>query len=389
MNIIRNLKLSLAAIALASLAACGGGGGDTGTLRLALTDAPSIDYDAVYVTVEKVRVHQSATASESAGGWSEMTLSPAKRLNLLDLQNGVLEELGEVSLPAGTYTQLRLVLAENDATTPLANSVLPTGGTEVALKTPSGQQSGLKMKVNITILPGTMADFVIDFDAHKSVVSAGSSGQYILKPVLTVIPRLVSGVSGFVHLDLAALNFGTRVSVQRSDGTIVKATTPIVTTGEFVLAPVAEGNYTLVVTAPGRATAVITAVPVVRDAVTVINATTSRLNPPPTSSTGILGGTAPLDTLVRVLQPLTDGPTVEVAGAFVDGLGDYAYTVPVGPPQVAPYVALPGALVFAADAPVAGKYTLKASLTGFADQSVVLAPLTGGATITTPPIAFP
>ena len=52
----------------AGLAACGGGGGGTasgdGSLRVALTDAPSCGFDHVWVTIERVRVNQSSTASD-------------------------------------------------------------------------------------------------------------------------------------------------------------------------------------------------------------------------------------------------------------------------------------------------------------------------------------
>jgi len=94
----------------AVLAACGGGGGGdsagtpsagTGSLRVALTDAPSCGYDHVYITIEKVRVHQSSTAADADAGWTELALSPARRIDLLDLTNGVLEELGTMPLPAG------------------------------------------------------------------------------------------------------------------------------------------------------------------------------------------------------------------------------------------------------------------------------------------------
>lgn len=386
MKLFQNLKLALGGLLLAGLAACGGGGGgsaDSGTLRLALTDAPACGYDAVNVTIQKVRVHQSSSASDTDGGWAEVVLNPARRVDLLNLQNGVLEELGQTPLPAGKYTQLRLVLADNTGANPLANSVVLTSDkTEAALKTPSGQQSGVKTNINIDIAANQMADFVLDFDACKSVVVAGSSGQYLLKPVVSVIPRLVSGVAGFVDATLA--NGNTSLSLQQG-GVVIKATTPD-STGKFLLQPVAPGSYTLVLTAPGRTTAVVTNVAVVADTVTSVNASGTAFNPP-ASASGTVAGTAPLETLVRVLQPLTAGQTVEVAGRFVDNSGNYSYPLVVNAPLVAPFVAAPGVLVFVADTAAAGKYTLSASLNGVV-KTVVLAPLTSGATITTP-ITFP
>ena len=107
------------------LAACGGSDSDpvvtpaSGTVRIALTDIPACGYDEVNVTVDRVRVHQNGAASDNASGWSEVVLSPPKRINLLNLTNGVLEELGATQLPVGTYTLLRLVLTNN---TPTARS---------------------------------------------------------------------------------------------------------------------------------------------------------------------------------------------------------------------------------------------------------------------------
>ena len=173
-------------------AGAGGAGVAMGTLRLALTDAPACGVDKVFVTVDKVRVHQSSTSGESEAGWSEIVLAPAKRLDLLGLTNGVLAELGQKSLPAGKYQQLRLVLVENGSTAPFANAVVPTGSKdEVALSTPSADQSGLKIKTNIDVIANQTADFVIDFDACKSIVTTGNgnAAKYLLKPVLTVAAR--------------------------------------------------------------------------------------------------------------------------------------------------------------------------------------------------------
>lgn len=389
MKLVRNLKLSLGVLAVASLAACGGGGGaETGTLKLALTDAPACGYDSVNVTIEKVRVHQSTTASDTDSGWSEIVLSPALSVDLLALQNGALAELGQVTLPTGSYNQMRLVLADNNGATSPANWVkLSSDQSVVELKTPSGQQSGVKAKqFNIDIGANQLANFVIDFDACKSVVIAGNSGQYLLKPQLTVIPRLVSGVAGFVVPALATTGF-THLSLQQG-GVVVKATAPK-SNGAFMLQPVAPGSYTLVMTAPDRTTSVVTNVVVAAELVTSVNTALTALDPA-VSATAALAGTATpaveaLVPLVRVLQPLTAGPVIEVASRFVDiTTGNYGFnSLAVTAPLVAPYVALPGALVFAADSAAAGKYTLEASLTGFTTKTTVLTPLTGGAVTTT------
>lgn len=378
MTFLNTLKFAVPALAIAALAACGGGGGGStanGSLKVALTDAPACGYDQVNVTVQKVRVHQSSTANDNDAGWSEIVLATPKKIDLLGLNNGVLEELGQTPLPVGTYTQMRLILADSTNSAPFTNSVVPTGGTEVALKTPSGQQSGVKANVNITIAANQLADLVVDFDACKSVVTAGGSGNYLLKPVVTVVPRYVSAVVGYVDPTVAST---TTVSLQQS-GVVIKASAPD-SAGKVTL-PVAPGTYTLVSTAPGRTTQVVTGVTVAANLVTSLNASTTPLVPPP-SPTGTLSGTAALNTLVRALQPLTSG-VVEVTGRFVDGAsGAYSFTLPTAAPLVAPYAAAPALLVFTADTAAAGKYTLEATLNGVSTAKTP-ATLTAGATIVT------
>ncbi|MBW6494842.1 MAG: DUF4382 domain-containing protein, partial [Burkholderiaceae bacterium] len=337
-------------------------------------------------------------------GWGEIILTDdsgapmPKRFNLLALQNGVLADLGEARLPAGNYTQLRLVLAPNSGTDPMANSVVLSDDSELPLTTPSGQQSGLKLKTNITVLADQVADFLIDFDAHKSiqVVKAGASGKYMLRPVIRVMPTYHSaGVAGFLAPTLVE-SCGQCVTLQK-DGVVVQHTTPN-SDGRFVLATSAGDGYTLVVTVPGHATAVVTGVPISAGTLTEVNASGNAINPPPSDS-GTLDGAVtfqgsgdPLPTIVpavgasvRVLQDLTAGPTIEVASGWVsDPEGLYGYQVPVGATQIAPYALLPAPLVFAPDATGAGFYSLVASLDGFADQPADLATkLTAGLIITT------
>jgi hypothetical protein len=367
-----DIALACASLLLLGVAACGGGGGiggtgrpDMGTMRVSMTDAPSCGYEQVNVTVEKVRVHRSATAAETDGGWSEVVINPARRVDLLTLTNGVLVELGQTELPAGRYSQLRLVLAENSPAAPLANSVLPEGGVETPLDTPSGQQSGLKLNVGLDVPANRVLDVVIDFDACKSVVKRGNSGRYNLKPVIAVTPLLGDAglrVVGYVEPAIGLPN--TQVSVQ-SAGVPVKATVPD-TNGRFDLYPVPEGSYDLVVAAGGRVTAVMTGVPVTPTAHTIVSspAVPIALAAAASAPRAISGTVTPASATVRATQALTGGPTIEVAAATVDAdTGAFAFSLPVSAAVKTGYVANPVSITWTPDAPAtAGKYTVEAAL---------------------------
>lgn len=359
----------------AIVAACGGGGGSdsgTGTMRLSLTDAPTCGYDNVFVTVEKVRVHQSGSAGPSDSGWSEVVLATPKRVDLLTLTNGTLEPLGATQLPAGTYTQMRLVLGStpppNLPPGTLANAIKPTSGTLTALTTPSALQSGLKMNVKLTVNPDTVADFAIDFDACKSFVRAGNSGQYHLKPVLSVIPIVSSKIVGFVAPAMAASGVATSVSAQ-VDGVPVRATPPD-PTGRFELFPIRTGTYDLVVTSTGRVNAVMTGVPVTAAGATTVSSETVRIDPPASAASAVVSGAVTgggnLDRQVRAIQALTSGTWMEVGYASPDATtGAYSMRLTTGAPAGVAYAINPPSITFASDLPRAGAYRIEGSSPGY------------------------
>lgn len=387
MKTLRIAGASLVASVLIA-AGCGGGGGiggtgqDAGTMRVSISDAPACGYDSVNVTIERVRVNKSPTAGDDEAGWSEVVLSPARRIDLLTLTNGVLEDLGQTSLPAGRYTQLRLVLAANDAAHPLANSVVPTGGLETALDTPSAEQTGLKLNLDVDVPAGKVVDVALDFDACRSVVRLGNSGRYNLKPVLsatTVLSDAGQRVVGYVDPSLAIT--GTTVSVQ-SAGIVVKATAPD-TTGKFVLYPVPIGSYDLVVSAAGHVTAVTTGVPVTLAAYTYVASAALPIAPSISTPADrqVTGTVTPASATVRALQTFGGNITVEVRSGIVDGLnGSFQLMLPNGAPVSSPYAADPLLLNFIADAGAAGRYSVEATSSGTSkaqavDTSAPVAPL--------------
>jgi len=374
------LKVAAAALGLVALAACGSGGGGSsgtadvgsGTLSVALTDAAACGFDKVNITVSGVRVHQSESAGTSAAGWSDIEINPPRRINLLDLMNGVLEELGQTPLPAGKYTQIRLVLDRNFFG-PLTNSVVPTGGAEQPLDTPSAVQSGIKLNHPFTVQGSQTTDLVIDFDACRSIVKRGN-GTYGLKPVMRVMPRTLTGIVGTVDLALT----GVRVSAQKG-GEVIRETVPN-SVGEFALSPIdpAQSPYDVVITASGHASAVVTKVPVVSDMTTRISTTAMPIVLPPSGipPTHTVSGTVTpvaASAAVRALQAVGGVPAVEIAYVNANELGLYSLTLPIDPPVLAEYL-LPLPLVFTPQAGSAGKYTIEAAATGYVTQT------------TTPPI---
>jgi len=355
--------LSVVVLSFAGSGGGGGGIGGTGGMRLAVTDAPACGYEQVNVTVNKLRVHSHADAGTSDAGWSDIVLSPPRRIDLLTLQNGLVELLGETQLSAGHYSQIRMVLSDNSKATPLANSVVPSGQAEAALDTPGSSTSGIKIKLDADVADGQVVDVVLDFDACKSVVSAGKSGHYKLKPVITAIPLVTGsgqGVVGYVDPSLPMPQ--TRVAVQ-SNGVQVKATTPDAS-GKFVLYPVPVGSYDLVVTADGRVTAIVTGVPVDTTAYTSVNTADSPIVPGVAAlgSRTVGGLVSPATATARGWQQLTGGPAVEVGFGSVDAqTGAYSLALPIDAPWTAVYAPQQTAITFTVDEQAAGQYTLEAA----------------------------
>jgi len=161
---------------------------------LKLVDAEG-DYEQVNVEIIDIQYN----SSEEDGGWQSFTPEGGYPIqtDLTELIAGNELLLSDEIIPSGWMEQIRLVLSENNT--------LKLKGQEdlITLKTPSAQQSGLKIKLNQELDPGFSYTFILDWDVQRSVVEAGNSGQYILKPVIRANAEVNSGsVSGIVVADL-------------------------------------------------------------------------------------------------------------------------------------------------------------------------------------------
>ena len=395
----RRLVSCVAFIMLGFVTACGSSddnGGGPGSFSVSLTDAPACGFDQVNVTVSKVRVHQSSSADDTAAGWTDITVNPPRKINLLDFNDPTqpihVQPLGLAPLEAGHYTQLRLVLIPNSGSSPLANSIVLSGTTqEIPLDTPSGIQSGVKLVHQFTVNSGQRVDLLLDFDACKSIVQTGN-GKYKLKPVIKVIPFVLNGIQGFIDKTLT----NVRVSAQQQ-GQIIRETVLNTTTGEFFLAHLDPGNYDVVISADSHATAVISGVPVASDTSITTLSTSGTPFTLASSATQNINGTVTLSpadddgaVIVAAKQTVVPGPTVTVKSQMATVItgnppGDYSYamTLPIGAPSLAAFGALP--ITPSASSQSAKMYTVQGSAKTDTTVYTTQTPAPSGADITAVP----
>ena len=153
------------------------------------------DYQEVNVEIIDIQYN----SSEDENGWQSFTPEGGYPIqtDLTELVAGNELLLSDEIIPSGWMEQIRLVLSDNNT--------LKIEGQEdlIPLKTPSAQQSGLKIKLNQELDPGFSYTFILDWDVQRSIVSSGNSGQYILKPVIRANAEVNSGsVSGIVVADV-------------------------------------------------------------------------------------------------------------------------------------------------------------------------------------------
>lgn len=191
-------------------------------VKVMLTDGPGI-YDAVYVDIQRIEFNVN-------NEWHTLTPLNPGVYNLLELSNGIDTLMGNIVLPAGQISQIRLVLGTQ-------NSVV-VDGVSHDLNTPSAQQSGLKLNLHTTLEAGKSYTIWLDFDAGKSIVLTGS-GKYNLKPVIRAFSDLTNGrIQGNVQ-PLTA-----NPVVYAISGTDTFAAIPDIA-GNFLISGLPQGTYTV------------------------------------------------------------------------------------------------------------------------------------------------
>jgi len=205
-----------------------------GQIKITMVDAPA-GVDQVNIVVTRVEVHKSG--ADSSSGWVVIN-NNAATYDLLALRNGASVVLGNCPLDAGHYTQIRLILG--------SGSNIVVNGIVFSLNVPGGEQTGIKLNHEFDIQSDVVYELLLDFDAGHSIVLTGN-GQYKLKPVIKVIPTVISGtISGKIN------PVNTEASVYAVIGTDTVTTMAETITGSFKLMALIQGTY-IVKIFPGNA----------------------------------------------------------------------------------------------------------------------------------------
>ena len=183
--------LPLAVGSLLALAGCSKDADNSqAKLEVRLTDAPG-DFRSVVLDVRQVAV--LTKDEKDPDGFKTLAFTP-QAINVLDYVNGRSALLVSEDFAPGDLKEIRLILGPD-------SYVIGRDGQRYDLKTPSGQSSGVKLKLDkATLRERETFQLLLDFDVAKSIVERGSwkpgndrKERYLLKPVIRVVAQDLRG----------------------------------------------------------------------------------------------------------------------------------------------------------------------------------------------------
>ena len=231
-------------------------------ITVAVTDAASLDYAHVYVTVTGVAFHISADAgfsdysSAKTAGWQITGLAAPATVDLAQLVNGKTDSLfNGITLPNGRYGQIRIFLASSeDALAPSATALGLTYNNEVQLNGDSAHyplhipthEEGISLtpEAPVVVTDGSNANLVLDFNLNNDVVEVSPNGttEFMLKPRLGYFDMAsvgsVEGTVSFANLSTSRIVVKAEQVKNGATYRITRRlTVPDKSTGAFTLYP--------------------------------------------------------------------------------------------------------------------------------------------------------
>ena len=177
---------------------------------VALTDSPGAWFESAEVVIGEVWAIQ-------AGGPPIMLTDDGGTHDLLELQNGVMQELATTDIPATRLLQLRLHILSATVMLKAGYEFAANGSRTAELFIPSGAQTGIKVNLRdadggagVDLVPNETILVVVDMDVERNFVVNGSPDDpdgikgVLFTPLLRATLNDVAGsISGTVTYAVA------------------------------------------------------------------------------------------------------------------------------------------------------------------------------------------
>lgn len=442
-------KLALAVVLTAALSACGGGGSpkaasdatssgadDThGALTLGLSGGAYRDVGHVWVTIGTVALHTSATQAWSSAdrSWTVLRLAKPVVIDLAVLptatQGDVTPVISGLSVPAGTYAQIRLFPLAHDAALDDAASAKGLSYNAQVNYTDAGSQAhvvplelsqpelGWRMAGSFSVSANSASYLVAQSDLQHDLVRMASPDgvdHFSYRPRLqhydmnasgvilgSIDPAKICGTSTAPAAPNCAEDIVVSAQSLSSDGqrhVSVRQYRMTRSDGGFALYPLPEGSthFDVVITGRRMQTMLIrdvavTASPIIEwttGTMTTLGSSTAPLSPVivPTAlrTVNLASAMSPASSQLYFGQTMGAGTKpFEVAVANVDVLNGtlaQALDLPQGPVSVATFAQSGAALSFTDTVPQEGSDALSVMALGTAYDDA------GATTLITPPL---
>src|SRR5438046_3064059 len=192
---MRLRSLVVVAVMVAMACACGSSSSSpsptpagNATLHVLLKDSPFSDAKALLVTFSEVNAHAAGSGFGAEPRLPFVSDASSRTCDLKKLTTAQ-DLLGTGPLPAGHYTQMRLVVAsatiyfDNASSGPAcASTIAAPSGRSTSVDIPSGE---LRLNRDFELTSTTPTTILLDFDGDRSVRDTGN-GRFMMTPVITV-----------------------------------------------------------------------------------------------------------------------------------------------------------------------------------------------------------
>lgn len=193
-----------------------------------------------------------------------------QEFNLLDLANGITADMVSMEIGSGTYNMIRMRIIES--------KIILKDGEEYDLKIPSGDKSGLKIKIQpeLVVESDVVNEVILDFDVSKSITVKGNANSkagikgFNFKPVIRAVSQAQSArVQGTVTDSENNPIEQALVEIMQADSVLTSSFTKA--DGSYAMIGIPQGTYSMKCSKEGYTDATATEVEVIARKKTIQN----------------------------------------------------------------------------------------------------------------------